>query len=70
MSRATYNAGELAELLGVSESKAYQYIKQMNAELTKQGFLTVRGKIPREYAYKRFFGAVTSTEYIGKVADA
>ena len=62
MSRATYTAKELAELLGVSESKAYQYIKQMNAELTKQGFLTVRGKIPRAYADKRFFGAVTSAE--------
>ncbi len=60
MSRATYTAQELAELLGVSESKAYQYIKQMNAELTKQGFLTVRGKIPRAYADKRFFGAVVS----------
>lgn len=70
MSRATYTAQELAELLGVSESKAYQYIKQMNAELTKQGFLTVRGKIPKSYADKRFFGAVTSAEYIGKVADA
>ena len=62
MSRQTYNARELAELLGVSESKAYQYIKQMNAELTKQGFLTVRGKIPKSYADKRFFGAVTSVE--------
>lgn len=70
MGRATYTAQELAELLGVSESKAYQYIKQMNAELTKQGYLTVRGKIPREYAYKRFFGSVTSAEYIRKVADA
>lgn len=59
MSRATYTAQELAELLGVSESKAYQYIKQMNAELTKQGYLTVRGKIPKSYADKRFFGAVT-----------
>lgn len=59
MSRATYTAQELAELLGVSESKAYQYIKQMNAELKNQGFLTVRGKIPQAYANKRFFGAVT-----------
>lgn len=56
MSRATYNAQELAELLGVSESKAYQYIKQMNAELTQQGYLTVRGKVPKAYADKRFFG--------------
>lgn len=58
MSRQTYNARELAELLGVSESKAYQYIKQMNTELTQKGFLTVRGKVPKEYAEKRFFGAV------------
>ena len=58
MSRATYTAGELAELLGVSESKAYQYIKQMNAELAQKGFLTVRGKIPRTYADKRFFGGL------------
>ena len=56
MSRATYTAGELAELLGVSESKAYQFIKQMNTELAQKGFLTVRGKIPRTYADKRFFG--------------
>ncbi len=62
MSRATYTAGELAELLGVSESKAYQLIKLMNAELAQKGFLTVRGKIPRTYAEKRFFGAVTGVE--------
>lgn len=62
MSRQTYNAKELGEVLGCSESKAYQFIRQMNAELTKQGFLTVRGKIPKSYADKRFFGAVTSTE--------
>ena len=62
MSRATYTAQELAELLGVSESKAYQLIKLMNAELAQKGFLTVRGKIPREYAKQRFFGAVTSAE--------
>ena len=62
MSRATYTAQELAELLGVSESKAYQYIKQMNADLTKQGYLTVRGKVPKTYADKRFFGVVTSAE--------
>lgn len=60
MSRATYTAQELAELLGVSECKAYQYIRQMNAELEKQGYLTVRGKIPRAYAEKRFYGADTS----------
>ena len=33
MSRQTYNAKELGEALGVSESKAYEFIRQMNAEL-------------------------------------
>ncbi len=60
MSRATYNAQELAEMLGVSESKAYQYIKQMNAELAAQGFLIVRGKVPKAYADKRFYSGTVS----------
>lgn len=60
MSRATYTAKELGELLGVSESKAYSFIRQMNAELAKQGYLTVRGKIPKAYADKRFFGGIAS----------
>lgn len=59
MSRQTYNAKELAALLGVSESKSYQYIRQMNAELTAKGFLTVRGKVPKAYVEKRFFGGLT-----------
>ncbi len=61
MSRATYNAKELGELLGVSESKAYQYIRQMNDELKSKGYLVVRGKVSRVYAEQRFFG-VTAQE--------
>lgn len=58
MSRQTYSAKELGEALGVSESKAYEYIRQMNAELTQKGFLTVRGKVSRKYANERFFGGL------------
>lgn len=56
MSRQTYNAKELGEVLGVSESKAYQFIRQMNDELKKKGFLVVRGKVPAAYVQERFFG--------------
>ena len=59
MSRQTYNAKELAEVLGCSESKSYQYIRIMNAELAQKGFLTIRGKISKAYADKRFFGGLT-----------
>ena len=60
MSRQTYNAKELGEALGVSESMAYKFIRQMNAELASQGFLTVRGKVSKAYADTRFFGGVAS----------
>ena len=55
MTRQVYGVKELQELLGVSESKAYQYIRQMNAELQEKGFLIVRGKIPAAYVKERFF---------------
>ena len=48
-------AKELAEMLAVSESKAYSYIRTMNEELQKQNYLIVRGKVPRAYVEKRFF---------------
>ncbi len=56
MSRQTYTAKELGEVLGVSESKAYQFIRQMNDELKGKGFLVVRGKVPAAYVQERFFG--------------
>lgn len=51
-----YNAQEVMEMLGVSSSKAYQLIRTMNEELQKDGYLTVRGKVPVAYLEKRFFG--------------
>ena len=59
MSRQTYNAKELGEALGVSERKAYEFIRQMNAELSQKGYLTVKGKVSRAYANERFFGGLT-----------
>ncbi len=49
-------APELAALVGVSQSKAYDFIKIMNSELAEKGFLTVRGKVPAAYVQERFFG--------------
>ena len=59
MKKQVYGAKDLQELLDVSESKAYQYIRQMNTELQEKGFLTVRGRVPAAYVEKRFFGVVT-----------
>ncbi len=56
MKRQLYTAKDLQELLGISESSAYKYIRVMNEELAAKGFLTVRGKIPVAYVQERFFG--------------
>lgn len=56
MTRQLYTAKDIQELLGVSESSAYKFIRVMNQELAAKGFLTVRGKIPKAYVQERFFG--------------
>lgn len=56
------SAAELAELLDVSVSSAYGFIRQMNQELAEQGYLIIRGKIPASYALRRFFIEQEQTE--------
>lgn len=49
-------AAELAEVMGVSNGHAYKLIREMNAELKKQGYLTIAGKLPRAYLEKCLYG--------------
>lgn len=46
---------EVQEILGVGETKAYSIIKQLNTELDKKGYITIRGKIPKEYLLERIY---------------
>lgn len=56
MTRQVLTAKDLQELLCISESLAYKYIRIMNTELQEKGFLTVRGRVPVGYVKERFFG--------------
>lgn len=47
---------EVAEELQVSVPYAYKIIKVLNDELKAQGFMTISGRVSREYFYQRFFG--------------
>ncbi|WP_408003670.1 hypothetical protein [Pseudoramibacter porci] len=38
---------DVMAITGVKESKAYNLIKQVNNELHKQGYITLRGKAPK-----------------------
>lgn len=43
-------ADELVQSLGISKGKAYQIIRQLNDELSKQGYIKIAGKCPRNGA--------------------
>ena len=40
-------AKEFAEIFEVAENTAYLKIREINANLRKQGYITIQGKIPR-----------------------
>ena len=44
---------EVAEVLEVSTSFAYKVIRQLNDELKAKGFITIAGRINREYFCER-----------------
>jgi hypothetical protein len=41
------NASDVAADFGISESKAYMIIKEMNDELKNLGYITVAGKVSK-----------------------
>ncbi|WP_270304196.1 DNA-binding protein [Baileyella intestinalis] len=50
------NAETVAKDFGVSRAKAYRLIKQMNEELENRGYITVAGRVSRQYYYERTYG--------------
>lgn len=46
-------AKQVQAICGVSETKSYLIIKELNNELKEQGFITIRGKVLRSYFNKR-----------------
>ena len=46
----------VAKDFGVSKGFAYKLIKQMNEELKKNGYLTVAGRVSRQYYKERIYG--------------
>lgn len=48
---------EVAQELCVSKPYAYKLIKRLNEELKAQGFITIAGRVNRQYFNERFYGA-------------
>ena len=50
-------AEEVAQELSVSKPYAYKLIRQLNEELKEKGFITISGRVNRQYFYVRLYGA-------------
>lgn len=49
-------AQEVAELLGISKSKAYTIVRELNEELSAKGFITVAGRVSRKFFEEKLYG--------------
>ena len=55
-------ADEVARELEVSRSYAYRLIQQLNAELQAKGYITIAGRVNRQYFRERLYGASAARE--------
>lgn len=60
MEKQYITAKEISGMLGVSNSKAYAIIRELNAELKERGYLTVPGKVSRAFFNEKWYGAKVS----------
>ena len=50
-------AEDVAQELNVSKPYAYKLIRQLIEELKAKGFITIAGRVNRQYFYERLYGA-------------
>ena len=55
MNKQYITASEICETLGVSASKAYSIIRELNTELKDRGYLTIPGKTSRAYFNEHWY---------------
>lgn len=53
---------EVARELDVSKPYAYKLIRKLNDELKAQGFVTIAGRINRQYFNERLYGSGKETD--------
>jgi len=54
-------AGEVAEELGVSTAYAYKLIRALNSDLRAKGFITINGRVSRQYFKEKIYGGSDET---------
>lgn len=54
--KSYYDVYDVIKLLGVSKSKAYAVMREMNDCLEEQGYLVISGKVPARYFNEKWYG--------------
>jgi hypothetical protein len=55
-------ANDIVQDLGVSIPYAYKLIRELNAELKAKGYMTVSGRVSRQFYEEKFYGIVNQKE--------
>lgn len=53
MSTTFIKVQDVADELGISKSYAYKIVQQLNEELKAQGFITISGRVNKQYFLER-----------------
>ena len=53
MSTTFMKVQDVADELGISKSYAYKIVQQLNEELKAQGFITISGRVNKQYFLER-----------------
>ena len=46
---------DVKKILGISASKAYVIIRQLNSELKSKGYIVIAGRVPRKYFVEKYY---------------
>ena len=57
-------AEEIANELGVSKPYAYKLIRKLNEELKNKGFITISGKVSRQFFEEKIYGLRKEESYV------
>ena len=61
-SKSFMRVDEVAQELGISKSYAYKIVQKLNVELKEKGFMTISGRVNKQYFMERTCYGATKKE--------